>query len=126
MAVAGTNQRLKEGFHQKFKTSDKLQICLYNQPFVLFFPKTVLNFSGSTRGQYFTIGEPVLHHPMSSTSPSRASTSPSIASNSPSGASTATKLSFPRKYSDLKENLGRPKKLCNAISVSLNLHAMKV
>ena len=23
---------IKEGFHQKFITSDKLQFCLYNQP----------------------------------------------------------------------------------------------
>jgi hypothetical protein len=48
----------------------------------------------------------------------------------PSGASTAPKLFvaqvFFRKFSGLKENHKRPKKLCNAISVSLNLHAVKV
>ena len=64
-------------------------------------------------GQYFTIREPVLHHPMSSTSPSGASTSPSIASTTPSiasttpsGASTAPKLFFAQffswKFSGLK------------------------
>ena len=54
---------LKEGFHQKFKTSDKLQLCLYNQPFVLFFSKTVPNFSGSISG-------PELTYPEASTLPS--------------------------------------------------------
>jgi hypothetical protein len=69
---------VKEGFHQKFKTSDKLQFCLYNQPFISFFSKTVPNFSGSISGpelthpeastspsgsQYYTIRCPVIHHP---------------------------------------------------------------
>ena len=53
----------KKGFHQKLKTSDKLQFCLHNQPFVLFFPKTVPDFSGS-------ISRPELTHPEASTSPS--------------------------------------------------------
>ena len=68
----------KEGFHQKLKTSDTLQFCLQNHLFVLFFSKSVLNFSGSISGpelthpeastspsgsQYYTIRCPVLHHP---------------------------------------------------------------
>ena len=68
----------KKGFHQKLKTSEKLQFYLQNQPFVLFFAKTVPNFSGSISGpqlthleastspsgsQYYTIRCPVLHHP---------------------------------------------------------------
>ena len=49
---------------------------------------------------------------------------------SPSIASTSHKLfiaqDFSWKFSGLKENHDRPTKMCNAISVSLNLHAMNV
>ena len=66
---------LKEGFHQKLKTSEKLQFCLYVQPadfLLLIF--SIQNCSqliwqhlrtriDPSRGHYFTIRCPVLHHP---------------------------------------------------------------
>ena len=41
----------KKGFHQKLKTSDKLQFCLHNQPFDLFFPKLFLTFLAASPDQ---------------------------------------------------------------------------
>jgi hypothetical protein len=103
---------LKYGVHQKLKPSDNLQFCLHNQLFILLCPKTILNSSGSIPGPDFT-------HPMVSTSPSGASTSPS-------GASTHLKvfaaiLTYSACYKSMTE-----KKVCNAISVGLTLHCMKI
>ena len=54
----------RAGIALKLKTFDNLQFCLQNQSQHF---RTKIDPSG---GQYFTIREPALHHPMSSTSPS--------------------------------------------------------
>ena len=48
--IGGTLNRVKEGFHPKMKTSDKLQFGLHNQPFVFFSLITVPKFPAAFPG----------------------------------------------------------------------------
>jgi hypothetical protein len=109
----------KEGFQQKIKTSYKLQFCLQNQPFVLFFPKTVPNISRSISEPELT-QRPVLYHPGASTSPS------DVQYFTIRGQYfTIHSQYFTIRGQYLKKNHERLKKMCIAIPVSLTLHDMK-
>ena len=124
-----TSLILEEGFYQKFITSDKLQVCLYNQPSALIFLKNVPNFSGSISGHNLT-------HPGTSTSTSGAQYFHiqdqyfhirdqyfHIRTNIFTYKVFALILSW--NLSGLRRRHDRPKKLCNAISVSSTIYSMK-